>query len=109
MITGMSLQRATLLAAIRKAMANGLSQQYFEDFVYEECMHSRPMALRGLLFGREFAEALFGTDLMEWKVGGYRMLDPDGRPVRVAACDFHLQQMVISPDPLAYVKKHAQL
>lgn len=105
----MDARRATLLQAIKQAMANGLSQQYFEDFVYEECMHSRPMALRGLLFGREFAEALFGTDLVEWKVGGYRMLDPDGYPVRVPACDFHLQQMAISPDPLTYVKKHAKV
>jgi hypothetical protein len=85
MTTGRSTERATLLAAIHKAMANGL------------------------LFGREFAAALFGIDLIEWKVGGYRMLDPDGRPVRVPACDFHLQQMALSPDPLAYVKKHAQL
>src|SRR5690348_2988458 len=87
-----------LLQAIKQAMANGLSQQYFEDFVLEECMNSWPMALRGLLFGREFAQAPFGTDLMEWKVGGYRMLDPDGRPVRVPACEFHLQQMALSAD-----------
>jgi hypothetical protein len=66
------------------AKANGYDPQYDFSGIYEE------------FFNHEFAKAFWGVD----QVFGYPNPDDD-----IPAWEWHLQQMVLEPEPLKYLEK----
>ena len=51
------------------------------------------------IFSAEFAKALWGDNLKSCGCGGYE-------PGEIEAWEYHLQQMVVHPDPVEYLGQH---
>lgn len=114
---------AVLERAIRVAIENGWKWQNFEGPGYFPSYLKEPllvrhiavtmndMRLEHLIYNQQFAKALFGSEFKPYticwyKLEGEHMKDPDDFVAQhhyTPAWQYHLQQMVISPDPIKYI------
>lgn len=99
--------------AIYKAIKNGYKgtiYPVYEDgtvlFRYEEQgtdLRSKDVSsFYWFLFSHDFAKAFFGTELHHKYEYAPEFLD---EPQMISAWVFHLQQMVLEPEPLKYLEK----
>lgn len=58
-----------------------------------------------LVFNKDFAKALFGSDLRTIGFSRDKSTDPY-EPITIPEWQYHLQQMVISPDSIKYLSDH---
>lgn len=91
-----------------KATGRGCSDKPLLDFVHEEVMAGRTYGLRDMLLNREFARAVWGSQPVEWRVGGYRLAGLDGAVARVPAYEFHVVQAALADDVPGYYQHHRQ-
>jgi hypothetical protein len=102
--------RQFVIAVAEKAMDNGFTvEQFRADFARPECWYGFDVAVRTLVLDPDFARSIWGTALVQNRVGGYRLVDPDGVVVRTPAYLFHMQQLVAASDKVAYLRKHVDL
>lgn len=97
-----------LKKAIEKAKKNGYAPEYTaRELIEEVTLTSDSEALAfNMIFSHDFAKAFWGEDLIltgEWYVDDFT---PEIRGKRaMPKWQYHLQQMVISENPISYLKK----
>lgn len=88
-----------LTKAVQKAIDNGWEE------IYPDSIHENQEEALGYIFSHEFAKAFWNFGDMSWP-----MLKGEGRisgyeEQIIPSWKFHLQQMVISEDPIQYLEK----
>lgn len=102
--------RPFLLEVAEKAVAQGYTIEQFKlDFALVELRCGFDTAVRTLVLDPDFARAIWGTELVEWRIGDYRVVDPDGAVVMTPAYLLHMQQLAAATDKLDYLQKHVAL
>lgn len=102
--------RPFLLDVADKAIKHGYTIDQFKlDFARVEIRYDFDAAVRTLVLNPNFARAIWGTELVQWRVGGYRLVDPHGVVVMTPAYLFHMQQLAAATDKLGYLQKHVDL
>lgn len=113
--------------AIRKAIVNGWNYQpfgdrYFPNYISGDRLIEHiastidDLRLNAVIFNHDFAKALWGTKLA---YGWFQANNPSNKVSELpeasadlyeednlAIWQYHLQRMVISPDPIAYLEEN---
>ena len=99
-----------LKKAIEKAKKNGFKFEVIVPCYGLECFGRKINALmkvyHQIIFSHDFAKAFWGGDRI-WRQLKYNSAKPTVEKEEfILAWQYHLQQMVISEDPLQYLKKY---